>query len=165
MATKGLDLDRLRSEGELDISPRRKAWHQEQSDESTKYWLEEDAKYFLHLSLSTPCLDVLARCEGAWLGSAIFPLAAMLVRDDLDVAPDRALGHYTQEKNLVACATALATIEVMEEERLLENARAPGDYALERMRAMNRDEWTHLRFDPLSDEYMPGDFRARSTTP
>ena len=64
---KGPDLDRLRSEGELNISPRRQTWHQEQTDESTKHWLEEDAKYFLHQSLSTPCLDVLARCEGAWL--------------------------------------------------------------------------------------------------
>ena len=64
---KGPDLDRLRSEGELNISPRRQAWYQEQLDEDTKYWLEEDAKYFLHQSLSTPCLDVLARCKGAWL--------------------------------------------------------------------------------------------------
>ena len=64
---KGPDLDRLRSEGELNISPRRQAWRQQQLDEDTKYWLEEDAKYFLHQSLSTPCLDVLARCKGAWL--------------------------------------------------------------------------------------------------
>ena len=370
LAMKGPDLDRLRSEGELNISPRRQAWHQEHVDESTKYWLGEDAKYFLHQSLSTPCLDVLSRCKGAWLedlqgrrfldfhgnsvhqvgfghprvvraireqmetlpfctrrytnipaielarkltelapgslgkalfapggaaavgialklarmatgrfktlsmwdsfhgasldtisvggeaifrqdigpllpgtehvpppdaqhcpwdcrgtcslkcaeyvdyvlekvgdigvviaetvrstpfippkdywrlireacdrhgallvldeiphclgrtgrmftcehydvvpdmlvigkglGGGIFPLAALLVRDDLDVAPDRALGHYTHEKNPVACAAALATIEVIEEERLLENARDLGDYALERMRAMKR---------------------------
>ena len=367
---KGTDLDRLRSEGELNISPRGQAWRREQLDGDTKYWLEEDAKYFLHQSLSTPCLDVLASCEGAWLedlqgrrfldfhgnsvhqvgfghprvleaireqmetlpfctrrytnipaielarkltglapgslgkvlfapggaaavgialklarmatgrfktlsmwdsfhgasldtisiggeaifrqdigpllpgtehvpppdaqhcpwdcrgncslkcaeyvdyvlekegdigvviaetvrstpfipprdywtiireacdrhgallvldeiphclgrtgrmftcehydvvpdmvvigkglGGGIFPLAALLVRDDLDVAPDRALGHYTHEKNPVACAAALATIDVIEEENLLENARDLGDYALERMRAMKR---------------------------
>ena len=367
---KGTDLDRLRSEGELNISPRGRAWRREQLDGDTKHWLEEDAKYFLHQSLSTPCLDVLARSEGAWLedlqgrrfldfhgnsvhqvgfghprvvraireqmetlpfctrrytnipaielarelterapgslgkvlfapggaaavgialklarmatgrfktlsmwdsfhgasldtisiggeaifrqdigpllpgtehvpppdaqhcpwdcrgtcslkcaeyvdyvlekegdigaviaetvrstpfippkdywriireacdrhgallvldeiphclgrtgamftcehydvvpdmlvigkglGGGIFPLAALLVRDDLDVAPDRALGHYTHEKNPVACAAALATIEAIEEERLLENARDLGDYALERMRAMKR---------------------------
>ena len=63
----GPDLDRLRSEGELNISPRGQAWRREQLDGDTKHWLEEDAKYFLHQSLSTPCLDVLARCEGAWL--------------------------------------------------------------------------------------------------
>ena len=367
---KDFDLDRLRSEGELNISPRRQAWRQEQLDEDTKYWLEEDAKYFLHQSLSTPCLDVLARCKGAWLedlqgkrfldfhgnsvhqvgfghphviqaireqmetlpfctrrytnipaiklarkltqlapgsldkvlfapggtgavgialklarmatgrfktlsmwdsfhggsldtisvggeaifrqdigpllpgtehvpppdaqhcpwdcrgtcslkcaeyvdyvlekegdigaviaetvrstpfipprdywkiireacdrhgallildeiphclgrtgkmftcehydivpdmlvigkglGGGIFPLAALVAREDLDVAPDRALGHYTHEKNPVACAAALATIEVIEKEHLLENARDLGDYALGRMLAMKQ---------------------------
>ena len=367
---KDFDLDRLRSEGELNISPRRQVWRQEQLDEDTKYWLEEDAKYFLHQSLSTPCLDVLARCKGAWLedlqgkrfldfhgnsvhqvgfghphviqaireqmetlpfctrrysnipaiklarkltqlapgsldkvlfapggtgavgialklarmatgrfktlsmwdsfhggsldtisiggeaifrqdigpllpgtehvpppdaqhcpwdcrgtcslkcaeyvdyvlekegdigaviaetvrstpfipprdywkiireacdrhgallildeiphclgrtgkmftcehydivpdmlvigkglGGGIFPLAALVAREDLDVAPDRALGHYTHEKNPVACAAALATIEVIEKEHLLENARDLGDYALGRMQAMKQ---------------------------
>ena len=367
---KDSDLDRLRSEGELNISPRRQAWRQEQLDESTNYWLEEDTKYFLHQSLSTPCLDVLARCKGAWLedlqgkrfldfhgnsvhqvgfghshviqaireqmetlpfctrrytnipaiklarkltqlapgslgkvlfapggtgavgialklarmatgrfktlsmwdsfhggsldtisvggeaifrqdigpllpgtehvpppdaqhcpwdcrgtcslkcaeyvdyvlekegdigaviaetvrstpfipprdywkiireacdrhgallildeiphclgrtgkmftcehydivpdmlvigkglGGGIFPLAALVAREDLDVAPDRALGHYTHEKNPVACAAALATIEVIEKENLLENARDLGDYALGRMQVMKQ---------------------------
>ena len=367
---KDSDLDRLRSEGELNISPRRQAWRQEQLDESTNYWLEEDTKYFLHQSLSTPCLDVLARCKGAWLedlqgkrfldfhgnsvhqvgfghphviqaireqmetlpfctrrytnipaiklarkltqlapgslgkvlfapggtgavgialklarmatgrfktlsmwdsfhggsldtisvggeaifrqdigpllpgtehvpppdaqhcpwdcrgtcnlkcaeyvdyvlekegdigaviaetvrstpfipprdywkiireacdrhgallildeiphclgrtgkmftcehydivpdmlvigkglGGGIIPLAALIVRENLDVAPDRALGHYTHEKNPVACAAALATIEVIEKENLLENARDLGDYALGRMQVMKQ---------------------------
>ena len=367
---KDSDLDRLRSEGELNISPRRQAWRQEQLDESTNYWLEEDTKYFLHQSLSTPCLDVLARCKGAWLedlqgkrfldfhgnsvhqvgfghphviqaireqmetlpfctrrytnipaiklarkltqlapgtlgkvlfapggaaavgialklarmatgrfktlsmwdsfhggsldtisvggeaifrqdigpllpgtehvpppdaqhcpwdcrgtcslkcaeyvdyvlekegdigaviaetvrstpfipprdywkiireacdrhgallildeiphclgrtgrmftcehydvvpdmlvigkglGGGIFPLAALVAREDLDVAPERALGHYTHEKNPVACAAALATIEVIEEENLLENARDLGAHALGRMQAMKQ---------------------------
>ena len=367
---KDSDLDRLRSEGELNISPRRQAWRQEQLDESTNYWLEEDTKYFLHQSLSTPCLDVLARCKGAWLedlqgkrfldfhgnsvhqvgfghphviqaireqmetlpfctrrytnipaiklarkltqlapgslgkvlfapggtgavgialklarmatgrfktlsmwdsfhggsldtisvggeaifrqdigpllpgtehvpppdaqhcpwdcrgtcslkcaeyvdyvlekegdigaviaetvrstpfipprdywkiireacdrhgallildeiphclgrtgkmftcehydivpdmlvigkglGGGIFPLAALIVRENLDVAPDRALGHYTHEKNPVACAAALATIEVIEKENLIENARDLGDYALGRMQVMKQ---------------------------
>ena len=367
---KDSDLDRLRSEGELNISPCRQAWRQEQLDESTNYWLEEDTKYFLHQSLSTPCLDVLARCKGAWLedlqgkrfldfhgnsvhqvgfghprvvqaireqmetlpfctrrytnipaiklarkltqlapgslgkvlfapggtgavgialklarmatgrfktlsmwdsfhggsldtisvggeaifrqdigpllpgtehvpppdaqhcpwdcrgtcslkcaeyvdyvlekegdigaviaetvrstpfipprdywkiireacdrhgallildeiphclgrtgkmftcehydivpdmlvigkglGGGIFPLAALIVRENLDVAPDRALGHYTHEKNPVACAAALATIEVIGKENLLENARDLGDYALGRMQVMKQ---------------------------
>ena len=369
-AAKDADLDRLRSEGEINLSPRRQAWNEEQLDESTKHWLEEDARYFLHQSLSTPCLDVLARCEGAWLedlqgrrfldfhgnsvhqvgfghprvtraireqmdtlpfctrrytnipaielarkltelapgsgnkvlfapggaaavgialklarmatgrfktlsmwdsfhgasldtisvggeaifrqdigpllpgtehvpppdaqhcpwdcrgtctlkcaeyvdyvldkegdigaviaetvrstpfippgdywktireacdrhgallvldevphclgrtgamftcehydivpdmvvigkglGGGIFPLAAVITRGDLDVAPDRALGHYTHEKNPVACAAALATIDVIEKERLLENARDLGNHALGRMHEMKR---------------------------
>ena len=80
--------------------------------------------------------DMLAIGKG--LGGGIFPLAALIVREDLDVAPDRALGHYTHEKNPVACAAALATIEVIEEEHLLENARDLGGYVLRRMQAMKR---------------------------
>jgi 4-aminobutyrate aminotransferase len=76
---------------------------------------------------------------GKGLGGGIFPLSALIAREDLDIAPDRALGHYTHEKNPVACAAALATIEVLEQEKLLENARALGDYALTRMRAMKQE--------------------------
>ena len=75
---------------------------------------------------------------GKGLGGGIFPLAALIARSDLDVAPDRALGHYTHEKNPVACAAALATIDVIEEEHLLENARELGAYALGRMQAMKQ---------------------------
>jgi (R)-1-hydroxy-2-aminoethylphosphonate ammonia-lyase len=75
---------------------------------------------------------------GKGLGGGIFPLAALIARKDLDIAPDRALGHYTHEKNPVACAAALATIEVLEQEKLLENARKLGDYALARMQAMKQ---------------------------
>ena len=60
-------LSRYRSEGELNISPLRQAWHDEQLDQETRDWLAEDAKYFLHQSLSTPCLDVLAGSKGSYL--------------------------------------------------------------------------------------------------
>ena len=51
---------------------------------------------------------------GKGLGGGIFPLAALVAREDLDVAGNVALGHYTHEKNPVACAAALAAIEVIE---------------------------------------------------
>jgi 4-aminobutyrate aminotransferase len=75
---------------------------------------------------------------GKGLGGGIFPLAALIAREDLDVAPGRALGHYTHEKSPVACAAALTTIQVLEEERLLENARVLGDHALTRMHTMKQ---------------------------
>ncbi len=75
---------------------------------------------------------------GKGLGGGIFPLAALIAREDLDVAPDRALGHYTHEKNPVACAAALAAIEVIEQEHLLEHARTLGAHALERLQAMRQ---------------------------
>ena len=58
-------LDHLRSEGDLNLSPNRRAWAAENLDDQTRHWLAEDAKYFLHQALSTPCLNVLAGCEGA----------------------------------------------------------------------------------------------------
>ena len=73
---------------------------------------------------------------GKGLGGGIFPLAALITREALDITPDRALGHYTHEKNPVACAAALATIECLEEENLLANAENMGNYATNRLRDM-----------------------------
>ena len=74
---------------------------------------------------------------GKGLGGGVFPLAALLAREDLnECLADRALGHYTHEKNPVACAAGLATLEVIETEGLLENARVQGGYALGRLREM-----------------------------
>jgi 4-aminobutyrate aminotransferase len=76
---------------------------------------------------------------GKGLGGGIFPLAALIAREDLDIMPDRALGHYTHEKNPVACAAAIATIECLEEENLLAKAEKTGRYAMSRMQEiMNR---------------------------
>ena len=73
---------------------------------------------------------------GKGLGGAVFPMAAMIARRDLDVAPLMALGHYTHEKSAVGCAAALATLDVIEAERLCERSRTLGARALERMREM-----------------------------
>jgi len=73
---------------------------------------------------------------GKGLGGGIFPMAALVAREGLDIAADRALGHYTHEKSPAGCAAALATIEVIEAEGLLERANRLGAQALERMRAM-----------------------------
>lgn len=61
------DLDRLRSEGDVNISPRRRAWADCNIDEETRQWLAKDEKYFLRQSLSTPCLNVLDACDGAYI--------------------------------------------------------------------------------------------------
>ncbi len=77
---------------------------------------------------------------GKGLGGGILPLAAIIAREDLDVAAERALGHYTHEKSPLACAAALATIEYIEEHNLAEHARQMGRYAVERMEAMMADQ-------------------------
>jgi 4-aminobutyrate aminotransferase len=73
---------------------------------------------------------------GKGLGGGIFPLAALIAREGLNVASDKALGHYTHEKNPVACAAGLATLRVIEDEKLVERARTLGLYALERLREL-----------------------------
>lgn len=73
---------------------------------------------------------------GKALGGGMLPLAAMLANAKLDVAVDRAFGHYTHEKNPVTSAAALATIEIIESEGLVENARRQGERALDRLHKM-----------------------------
>jgi 4-aminobutyrate aminotransferase len=73
---------------------------------------------------------------GKGLGGGIVPLAAVIAREDLNVAAERALGHYTHEKSPIGAAAALATLDCIEQEGLLERARTLGGYALDRLERM-----------------------------
>ena len=73
---------------------------------------------------------------GKSLGGAVVPIAAMITRPELDILGERALGHYTHEKNPVTCQAALTTIEIIEDEGLVENARVVGAHALDRLNEM-----------------------------
>ncbi|WP_446743565.1 (R)-1-hydroxy-2-aminoethylphosphonate ammonia-lyase [Silvibacterium acidisoli] len=55
------------SEGDVNLSTKRLAWQSEHLDADTHALLEEDARFFLHQSLSSPCLNVLEACEGSFL--------------------------------------------------------------------------------------------------
>ena len=56
-------------EGDINQTPARREWLQNEVNEETKMLLEKDAKYFMHQSMSTPCLDVLQNCEGSYIES------------------------------------------------------------------------------------------------
>ncbi|WP_375326124.1 aspartate aminotransferase family protein [Flagellimonas sp. GZD32] len=56
-------------EGDINLTPARKEWLQNEVSTETKELLEKDAKYFMHQSMSTPCLDVLKNCEGSYIES------------------------------------------------------------------------------------------------
>ncbi len=73
---------------------------------------------------------------GKGLGGGVVPMAAMIARAELDIAEDRALGHYTHEKSPVGAAAALATIRCIEEEGLLERSLELGRRALARLEEM-----------------------------
>jgi 4-aminobutyrate aminotransferase len=75
---------------------------------------------------------------GKGLGGGVFPMAAVLARGDLDVAGDRAIGHYTHEKSPVGCAAALATIECIEQDGLLQHTREMGALAVRRLLEMKQ---------------------------
>jgi 4-aminobutyrate aminotransferase len=76
---------------------------------------------------------------GKSLGGGMLPIAAVLARPELDICNNWAYGHYTHEKNPVTARAALATIAIIEEEKLAENAARMGEYALSKLRELQRD--------------------------
>jgi 4-aminobutyrate aminotransferase len=82
---------------------------------------------------------------GKALGGGILPIAACLVRSELDVCESFAIGHYTHEKNPVTSRAALTTLQIIEEEGLVENAATMGEYCLERLAELKE------RFDVIGD--------------
>ncbi len=75
---------------------------------------------------------------GKALGGGALPIAAVLCQAELDVAADWAIGHYTHEKNPVTARAALTTIEIIEQEGLVENARRIGEHARNRLDELAR---------------------------
>jgi 4-aminobutyrate aminotransferase len=56
-----------REQGDVNTTPnRQKYWKQNLSGQAKK-WFDEDAKYFLHQSLSTPVLNMLSRADGIYI--------------------------------------------------------------------------------------------------
>jgi 4-aminobutyrate aminotransferase len=73
---------------------------------------------------------------GKGLGGGMLPVAALLTRPEYDVLSDRALGHYTHEKNPLLARAALTTLEIIEEEGLVAKAAKVGAKALELLEAL-----------------------------
>lgn len=82
---------------------------------------------------------------GKGLGGGVFPMAALIARKGLDIAAERALGHYTHEKSPVGCAAALAALDVIEEDKLLLRSRTLGQRALSRLRKMKHKSIVEVR--------------------
>ncbi len=56
-----------KSEGDINISPRREKWQKGHIDAESRSLLDEDAHYFLKQSFSTPCLNTMRACEGIYI--------------------------------------------------------------------------------------------------
>jgi len=76
---------------------------------------------------------------GKGLGGGVFPMAALLAKSELDITGDRALGHYTHEKSPVGCAAAMATLDCLFEDGLIESAITLGEHALKRLQAIQKN--------------------------
>jgi 4-aminobutyrate aminotransferase len=86
---------------------------------------------------------------GKSLGGGMLPISAVIARPELDVCDRFAYGHYTHEKNPVITRAARTTIQIIEEERLVENAAMIGRTALERLHEL------------MSRHVLIGDVRGR----
>ena len=63
-------------------------------------------------------------CLGKGLGAGIIPFAAIVCREEYNIAGDVSLGHYTHEKNPLGSVAALAMIEFLENEKIIEKVQA-----------------------------------------
>jgi len=65
-----------------------------------------------------------------------FPVTAMVVKEEYADALEKISASSSYGGNPMACAAALASIEVIEEENILENVRTVGEYFQKRMKTM-----------------------------
>jgi 4-aminobutyrate aminotransferase/4-aminobutyrate aminotransferase/(S)-3-amino-2-methylpropionate transaminase len=68
-----------------------------------------------------------------------FPVTAMVVRNENASALEKISASSSYGGNPMACAAALASLEVIEEEGLLENVKRVGEFFMRRMRQMQED--------------------------
>ncbi|EIA1553445.1 aspartate aminotransferase family protein [Vibrio parahaemolyticus] len=75
-------------------------------------------------------------CIGKGLGGGLVPIAAMVTKDKYNTAEQISMGHYTHEKSPIGCAAALATMEVIEQDGLLDKAKADSQFMREKLLEM-----------------------------
>ncbi|HHX8653113.1 TPA: aspartate aminotransferase family protein [Vibrio diabolicus] len=75
-------------------------------------------------------------CIGKGLGGGLVPIAAMVTKDKYNTAEQISMGHYTHEKSPVGCAAALATMEAIEQDGLLDKAKADSQFMREKLLEM-----------------------------
>ncbi|EGR3134391.1 aspartate aminotransferase family protein [Vibrio parahaemolyticus] len=75
-------------------------------------------------------------CIGKGLGGGLVPIAAMVTKDKYNTAEQISMGHYTHEKSPIGCAAALATMEAIEHDGLLDKAKADSQFMREQLLEM-----------------------------
>ncbi|MDA0119732.1 aspartate aminotransferase family protein [Vibrio sp. T11.5] len=77
-------------------------------------------------------------CIGKGLGGGLVPIAAMVTKDKYNTAEQISMGHYTHEKSPIGCAAALATMEVIEQQGLLEKVKDDSEFVREKLLEMKQ---------------------------
>ncbi len=75
-------------------------------------------------------------CIGKGLGGGLVPIAAMVTKDKYNTAEQISMGHYTHEKSPIGCAAALATMEAIEQDGLLDKAKVDSQFMREKLLEM-----------------------------
>ncbi|EPX6947021.1 MULTISPECIES: aspartate aminotransferase family protein [Vibrio] len=75
-------------------------------------------------------------CVGKGLGGGLVPIAAMVTKDKYNTAEQISMGHYTHEKSPIGCAAALATMEAIEQDGLLDKTKADSQFMREKLLEM-----------------------------
>ncbi|BDP32194.1 aspartate aminotransferase family protein [Vibrio vulnificus] len=75
-------------------------------------------------------------CIGKGLGGGLVPIAAMVTKDEYNTAEQISMGHYTHEKSPIGCAAALATMEAIEQEGLLDKVKVDSQFMREKLLEM-----------------------------
>lgn len=79
-------------------------------------------------------------CLGKGLGAGAFPIAAIITKEEYNIAGDISLGHYTHEKSPMGAAAALAMIDYTISQQLLEKVREDESF-LRRELTLLKDEF------------------------
>ncbi len=87
--------------------------------------------------------DILVLGKG--LGAGVVPMAAIVCREELNVAGKVSLGHFTHEKSPLGAAAALAAFDYMDEYHTLEHVQETAIWMEKELMAMKN------RFDFIGD--------------
>jgi 4-aminobutyrate aminotransferase len=82
---------------------------------------------------------------GKGLGGGIFPMAALLTNDRMNVAVEHSVGHFTHEKTPLGCAAGLAVLNIIDEQHLVNRAEKLGKTLSDRLLEMKN------RFEMIGD--------------
>ncbi len=86
-------------------------------------------KMFASQHFITPDVLVL----GKSMGGGLLPFAGIVTKGKFDNLENRSIGHYTHEKNALCATAALAEIDYIEKNDLVENAARVGAHTLSRL--------------------------------